>query len=117
MIQGFQNMTPSNSADVLAELNKMDVVLTRRTQSAGGQDDYVYSMVLSKQKIAYQFYVNSQTDQLSRVDLAGTDKDMKISFREDITQIAPLTAIPKSTFTFVPPPGSTQSASISVDPY
>ena len=115
MVQAFRSITPGNSAEVLAALNTLEITLSRHAQSVANQDDYVYQMVLAKQNLTYEFYVNSQTNMLNRVELTGTQNSLQITYREDITQIAPQSAVTKSTFTFLPPPGTSKAASVSLD--
>ena len=117
LLQGFHSLTPANSADVLAALSKMDVTLSRHAETAANQDAYVYRMVLAKQNLAYQFYVNTETNKLTRIDLSGTDNGLQIGFREDVAQMTPQATIAKSTFQFIPPAGTTKAASVSVNPF
>lgn len=117
MVQGFHSITPSNSADVLKALGGIDVALSEHAASFGGQDDYVYRMVLAKEKMEYQFYVSSETNELKRVDLTSTQDGFQIMFREDILQAAPGPAPKKSIFSFSPPPGADQSPVISTHPF
>ena len=51
------------------------------------------------------------------MELAGAQKGVQIAFKEQITQLVPLTATPKDTFTFAPPPGAVKVAALSVDPF
>ncbi|MGI4787295.1 MAG: hypothetical protein ACRYFS_00450 [Janthinobacterium lividum] len=113
MIQGFHNLTADNSADVLAALSKMDITLSRQAQSVKGHDDYVYSMTLVKQNLAYQFYVDTQTNKLTRIDLTIAQDGLQITFREDIARIGSLSILPKSAFVFLPPLRTSQAASVS----
>ncbi len=116
LVQGVHSITPANSAQVQAVLQQMEISLSRQVKSAGGQDDYVYSLTLAKQDLAYQFYVGSQTNALTRVDLAGTQNNIQFSYREDVTRIAPYPAVSASIFVFVPPPGTIKTAAVSVNP-
>jgi outer membrane lipoprotein-sorting protein len=117
LLQGFQSLTQGNSADVLAALAEGGITISRRTETADGQDDYVYGVTLTQKKMAFQFYVNTQTQVLSRVDLTGTDNSLKFTFREDIAQITLQPAITKSTFVFTPPPGAFKVPDVSADPF
>lgn len=117
LVQGFYSITPANSAQVQTVLRQMEISLSRQVRSAGDQDDYVYSLTLAKQDLAYQFYVGSQTNALARVDLAGTQNDIQFSYREDVTRIAPYSAVSASTFAFTPPPGTIKTAAVSVNPF
>lgn len=117
LVQGFHSITPTNSADVLTVLNQMDVTLSRQVKASGDQDDYVYRLMLSQQNLAYGFYVNSQTNALTRVDLSGTQAHTDFSYREDIIQISPLTAVAGSTFIFSPPSGTTKTAVVDTFPF
>jgi outer membrane lipoprotein-sorting protein len=117
LVQGFHSITPTNSADVLAVLNQMDVTLSRQIKASGDQDDYVYRLTLAKQSLAYKFYVNSQTNALTRVDLSGTQDHTDFSYREDIARISPRTAAASSTFIFSPPAGTTKTAIVTTDPF
>jgi len=117
LVQGFHSITSANSADVLSVLSGMDVSLSRQIKSVGNQDDYVYSLMLSKQDLAYQFYVGSQTGRLTRLDLAGTQDNTDVTYREDIKQISSRPVISTATFAFAPPPGVTQTAVVSIDPF
>ena len=114
LMQGFHSITPSNSAQVQTVLQQMEISLSRQVKSAGGQDDYVYRLTLAKQNLAYQFYVGSQTDTLARVDLTGIQNRIQFSYREDVTRIVPSLILPASAFVFAPPPGTTQTAAVSV---
>ena len=117
LVQGFHSITPANSAEVLGVLSGMDVSLSRQTKSSGNQDDYVYSLMLSKQDLTYQFYVSSQQNRLTRLDLAGTQNGTDVTYREDIQQISSLPIVPSTTFAFTPPLGVTQTAALSIDPF
>ncbi len=117
LVQGFHSITPANSADVLGVLSGMDVSLSRQIKSVANQDDYVYSLMLSKQDLAYQFYVSSQKNTLARLDLNGTQDGTDVTYREDITQLSSPPAISSATFTFAPPPGVTQTPVLSITPF
>jgi len=117
LVQGVHSITPANSAEVLTVLSGMDVALSRQVKSAGGQDDYVYSLMLSKQNLAYQFYVGSQTSRLVRVDLSGAQDGTEFAYREDIRRITPRTAVPNSTFVFAPPLGTVKTPVVSINPF
>ena len=117
LAQGFQGLTTSNTTDVVAALQGMDITLSSKAQSANGEDDLVYRMALLKQGLTYQFAVDSQTNTLRRVELAGTQKNVQIAFREVIKQLAPQAAVTKTTFEFIPPPGVVKVKSLSVDPF
>ena len=84
LVEGLHSVTAENNAAVLSVMNGMDITLTRATKSVKDQDDYVYSLTLTKQDLTYQFYVNTQTGRLTRVDLTGTQDGTDISYREDI---------------------------------
>jgi len=115
LVQGVHSITSANSAQVQTVLQQMDISLSRQVKSAGGQDDYVYSLTLAKQDLAYQFYVESQTNALARVDLAGAQDNIQFFYREDVTRIAPYSSISASTFVFAPPPGAVKTAAVSVN--
>lgn len=117
LVQGFHSITPANSAQVQTVLQQMEISLFRHVKSVGGQDDYVYSLMLAKQDLAYQFYVGSQTNALARIDLIGAQGNIQFSYREDVTRIAPDTTIPASAFVFVPPPGVVKTSAVSVNPF
>ena len=117
MVVGFHNITKANSAAIQDALTSMDITLTRHTASVLGHDDYVYRMALTKQGLTYQFYVDSATNLLQRVELAGTQNGVQIAFRDDIVQIIPQTKVSKATFQFTPPPGSVKAPAVSVDPF
>lgn len=108
LMQAFHSITPANNAEVQTALQQMEITLSRQVKSASGQDAYVYSLTLAKQDLAYQFYVGSQTNALVRVDLIGTQGNIQFFYREDVTRIAPDTAVSASTFAFVPLAGSRQ---------
>ncbi len=116
LVQGVHSITPANSAQVQTVLQQMEISLSRQVKSAGDQDDYVYSLTLAKQDLAYQFYVGSQTNALARVDLVGTQNNIQFSYREDVTRIAPDPAASPSTFVFAPPPGAIKTAAVSMNP-
>ena len=117
LMQGFRRITPSNSAQVQTVLQQMEISLSRQVKSAGGQDDYVYRLTLAKQNLGYEFYVGSQTNTLARVDLDATQNNIQFSCREDVTRIVPAPTFSASTFVFVPPPGTTKTAAVSVNPF
>ena len=117
LVQGFHSISPANSAQVQTVLQQMEISLSRQVKSASGQDDYVYSLTLAKQDLAYQFYVGSQTNALARVDLAGSQNNIQFSYREDVTRIAPDFAITAATFVFTPPPGTLKTAAVPVNPF
>ena len=114
---GFQGLTASNTADVLTALKGMDITLSSKAQSANGEDDLIYQMALLQQGLTYQFAVDSQTDTLRRVELAGTQKSVQIAFKENIKQIAPTADVSKATFQFMPPAGAVKVKTLSVDPF
>lgn len=117
LVQGFRSLTPENSADVLAALGKMNIALSCHAQSVKGHDDYVYSLTLAKQRVTYRFYVDTQTENLRRVDLNITGADTQITFHEDIIDIASLSSIPKTTFAFAPPQGTIKAGTVSTNPF
>ncbi len=117
LVEGIHSITATNSADVLAALGSIGVTLSRDTKSFGGQDDYVYSLALTRQKLVYKFYVNSQTGTLARVDLAGTEDGIQVTYREDIQSITLQPPVRPSMFTFAPPFGTVKVADVSINPY
>ena len=106
LVEGMHSVTPANNAAVLTILGSMGITLTRATKSINNQDDYVYSLTLAKQNLTYQFYVNTQTDALTRVDLTGIQDGIQISYREDILSLTPGLPAPPAAFVFTPPPGA-----------
>lgn len=117
LVDGFHSITPGNSTAVLSALGSMDVTMARQTKSIGGQDDYVYSLTLAKQNLAYQFYVSSQTNRLTRVDLTGSQDSTQFTYREDILSIVPQSSGPSSVFVFTPPLGVAKAAAVSINPF
>lgn len=117
LVEGFHSVTAANNAAVLSVLSSMDVTLSRQTKSMKGQDDYVYSLTLTKQDLTYQFYVNTQTSTLTRVDLTGTQDGTQFSYREDIQSITPQPPAPNTTFVFSPPLGTVKAAAVSINPF
>lgn len=117
LVEGFRSITATNSAEVLSLLNAQGIMLARETKSVGGQDDYVYTLALAKQNLEYTFYVNSQTNRLARVDLAGTEEGIRVLYREDILTITPQPAVPAAAFTFAPPLGTVKTSAVSINPY
>lgn len=117
LAEAFRDITKDNSAAVLAALADTDVTLTAKPQSMGGVDYFVYHMNLNKRGLAYVFYVNSQTNTLKRVDLAGKTDGMKIAFEETLTTLRVPASVPPGTFTWTPPPGAKKSAAVTVDPF
>ena len=113
----FRDITKDNSAAVLAALADTGVTLTSKAQSVGGVDYYVYHMNLSRQGLAYLFYVDSQTSALKRIDLTGKTDGMQIAFEETLTSLRVPASLPASTFTWSPPPGAKKSAAVTVDPF
>jgi outer membrane lipoprotein-sorting protein len=114
---GFQGLTASNTVDILTVLKGMDISISSKAQSANGEDDLVYQMALLQQGLTYQFAVDSQTDTLRRVELAGTQKSVQIAFKEVIKQLAPKAEVSRTTFVFTPPPGAIKVKTLSVDPF
>ena len=117
LVEGFQSITGTNSAEVIAMLAGSGVQITRAIKAVGGQDDYVYSIILADQDLLYKFYVNSQTSALARVELSGTDGGIQVTYREDIQSLAPLPPAPASLFVFTPPLGAVKVPLVSVNPY
>ena len=117
LTQGFQGLTKTNSADVLTALAGMGVTLSSKIQAGNGEDDLTYRMTLTKEGLTYQFLVNSAGDALRQIELAGAQKGVQIAFKEQITQLVPLTTAAKDTFTFTPPPGAAKVTTLSVDPF
>ncbi len=117
LMQAFHSITQANNADVQMALQQMEISLSRQVKSVGGQDDYVYSLTLAKQDLAYQFYVGSQTSALTRVDMTGTQDKIQFFYREDVARIAPDTSVSTSDFVFVPPPGAVKTTAVSVNPF
>ena len=117
LAQGFQGLTKNNSADVLTALAGLGVLLSSKAQAGNNEDDVTYRMMLTKQGLTYRFLVNPADSSLRQIELAGAQKGVQIAFKEQITQLAPLTTVPKDTFTFAPPPGTAKVATLSVDPF
>ncbi len=106
LVEGMHSVTPANNDAVLTILGSMGITLSRETKSMRDHDEYVYSLTLTKQNLAYQFYVNTQTGTLTRVDLTGTQDGTQFFYREDILSIAPQPPAPNATFVFNPPLGA-----------
>ncbi len=117
LVEGFHSITPTNSAAVLSVLGSLDVTLSRETKSMRDHDDYVYSLTLTKQNLTYQFYVNTQTSALTRVDLAGVQDGTQFAYREDIQSITPQLSLSGEEFVFTPPPGTAKTAAVSINPF
>jgi len=117
LAQGFQGLTRGNSAEVLSALAGLGVTLSSKMQAGNDEDDLTYRMTLTQQGLAYRFIVNSAGNALRQVELVGAQKGVQIAFKEQITQLVPLTTVPKDTFTFTPPPGAAKVATVSVDPF
>ncbi len=117
LAEAFRDITKDNSAAVLSALTDTGVTLTSKAQSVGGVDYFVYRMNLSKQGLAYVFYVDSQTGILKRLDLTGKTDGMQIAFEETLTFLRVPAAVPLNTFTWSPPPGTKKSADVTVDPF
>lgn len=115
LVDGFQSISGTNSAEVLEMLAGSGIQITRVTKSVGGQDDYVYSINLGD--LLYKFYVNSQTSALAHVELSGTDGGIRMTYREDIQILLPLPAASTPTFVFTPPLGTLKVPLVSVNPY
>lgn len=115
-VEGLHSVTAENNAAVLSVMSSMGIALSRETKSAKDHDDYVYSLTLTKQNLAYQFYVNTQTGTLTRADLTGTQDGIRISYREDIQSLTPQPPAPLSAFTFTPPTGTVKVADVSANP-
>lgn len=115
-VEGLHSVTAGNSAAVLSMMNSMGIALSRETKSAKDHDDYVYSLTLTKQSLAYQFYVNTQTGALTRADLTGTQDGIRISYREDIVSIAAQPPVPSTAFAFTPPPGAVKAFTAPLHP-
>jgi len=116
-VEGLRSVTAANNAAVLSDLSRINITLARQTKSVGNQDDYVYSLSFTKQNLKYQFYVNTQTGALTRVDLMGAQGDIEVSYREDIQSITPQPPAPNATFVFTPPPGVAKAADVSINPF
>lgn len=116
LVDGFHSITPTNSAAVLSVLGRMDVTLSRETKSVKDQDDYVYRLSLTRQNLAYSFYVNTQTGALTRVDLAGTQNGTQFSYREDIQSLTPQPPLPNAAFVFIPPSGAVNAFTSPIHP-
>lgn len=115
-VEGLHSITPANNAAVLSVLGRMDITLARETKSVKDQDDYVYSLSLTKQNLAYRFYVNTQTGALTRVDLTGSQDGTDFSYREDILSLTPQPPLPNSAFAFTPPPGAVKAFTAPIHP-
>ena len=116
LVDGFHSITPTNSAAVLSVLGRMDVTLSRETKSIKDQDDYVYSLSLTRQNLTYRFYVNTLTGALTRVDLAGAQNGTQFSYREDIQNLTPQPPLPNAAFVFTPPPGAVKAVTNPINP-
>lgn len=115
LVEGMHSVTPANNDAVLTILGSMGITLSRETKSMRDHDEYVYSLTLTKQNLAYQFYVNTQTSALARVELTGTQNGTQFFYREDILSITPQTPAQSTAFVFTPPPGTTKTLSTPND--
>ena len=98
LVEGMHSVTPANNNAVLTVLGSMGITLSRETKAMRDYDEYVYSLTLTKQNLAYQFYVNTQTSALTRVDLTGTQDGTQISYREDILSLTSQPPSPGTVF-------------------
>ena len=117
LVEGMHSVTPANNDAVLTVLGSMGITLGRETKSMRDHDEYVYSLTLTKQNLAYQFYVNTQTGTLTRVDLVGTQDGTQISYREDILSLTSQPPAPGTTFVFTPPNGAVKSSTNPINPF
>ena len=116
MAQGFAAITQENGPQVLAMLNGLGIRLTSR-QETSGEGDTVYRMVLTRQGIAYRFFIDPATARLRRVELSGHQNGVVILFRETAQEMETPLVVAKTTFAFTPPPGTVRVSSVPVDPF
>ena len=117
MAQGFAAITQENGSQVLTMLNGLGIRLTSRPEPAGGEGDTVYRMVLTRQGIAYRFFIDPATAHLRRVELSGYQNGVVIMFREKVGEMETPAEVAKTTFAFTPPPGAARVSSMPVDPF
>ena len=116
MAQGFGAITQENSSQVLTMLNGMGIQVTSQT-TPGGSGEFVYHMVLTRQGIAYKFYVDPATAHLKRVELSGRQNAVNVLFRETVEEMETPASVEETTFAFTPPSGSMRVSTLSVDPF
>ena len=117
MAQGFAAITQENGPQVLAMLNGLGIRLTSRPEPAGGGGNTVYRMVLTRQGIAYRFFIDPATARLRRLELAGHQNGVVVLFREKVGEMETPAVVAKTTFAFTPPLGTTRVSSVPVDPF
>lgn len=117
MILGFRGITRDNTRDVLAVLADAGITLTGRAESSGGVDYFVYRMVLSREKMAYRFSVDTQTGALKRIELTGTQGGTRFALAETLSLLRVPASAPAGAFTWTPPPGTKRSVRAGVDPF
>lgn len=115
LVEGMHSVTPANNDAVLTVLGSMGITLSRETKSMRDHDEYVYSLTLTKQNLAYQFYVNTQTSALTRVDLTGSQGGTQFFYREDVLSMNPQPSVSSAVFVFTPPLGTTKTYTVTND--
>lgn len=114
---GLQAVTKETNDQMLKDLAGLGIIVTERPEGVDGEDDYVYRMSLAKQGIAYRFVINPQTRMLRRMELAGTQNGVTMTFRETLATLSKPGVIAKTAFHFTPPPGAVKIAALSIDPF
>ena len=117
MAQGLQTITKESSPQALAMLAGMGIHLTGRTESVEGKDEFVYRMVLSRQGLSYQFFIDPATAALRRIQLKGRQNGVSLEFWETVNEMNAPSTVAKTTFQFWPAPGTVKVAALSVDPF
>ena len=117
MARGLQAITKESSPQALQMLAGMGIHLTGRVLSVAGRDEFVYRMVLSRQGLSYQFFIDPATAALHRIELTGKQNGVSLELWETIAEMKAPTAVAKTTFQFWPPTNAVKVASLSVDPF
>ncbi len=117
MAQGLQAITKDSSPQALKMLAGIGIHLSARTVSVNGQDELVYRMILSRQGVSYQFFLDPATDALRRIELTGRQNGVSLEFWETVEALEPEQSLPRTTFQFAPPPGVNKVAALPVDPF
>lgn len=117
MAQGLAEVTHENSPQVLTMLAGLGMKITGHSETTDNQSAFLYRLALNKQGIAYRFLIDPATAKLRRIELAGRQNAVNVSFTETITEMEAPATIEKSAFRFVPPPGAAKVSTLSVDPF
>ena len=117
MAKGLQAITKESSPQALQMLAGMGIGLTGRVMSVDGQDEFVYRMVLSRQGLSYQFFIDPATAALKRIELTGKQNGVSLEFWETVGELKVPATVAKTTFQFSPPTNAVKVASLSVDPF